>query len=136
MNVLLTVPWDNLGGVCNVVNAVGLHLRDAGHTVHVLLPGDGNRATSCTTRAGLPGFQLNLRPATVAEAPIKGAAAFAAHYRSTQKELRRLIGDLGVQVVNVHFPDASSLHLAIMRKAGIARLVTSVHGADLLPYRI
>src|SRR5437764_2732761 len=109
MNVLLTVPWDNLGGVCNVVNEVALRLRRRGHGVWLLLPGEGNEPTETTSRMGLPAFRLNLRPPHVEEAPVKSRLAFRAHLTRTRQALRGLMGDLGIDVVNIHFPHDSSI---------------------------
>ncbi len=134
MNVLLAVPWDNLGGVCNVVNAVALHLREAGHGAWLLLPGESDRAEETSSRIGLPAVRLNLRPAHVPGARIKGMAAYAFHLRETRRQLRNVLRERSIDVVNVHFPHDSSQHLVAMREAGLCRLVASIHGADLLPY--
>lgn len=134
MNVLLNVPWDNLGGVCNVVNAVGLHLRNQGHAVWLLLPGESNDPQEATSRVGLPVFRLNLRPSRVEGARLKSALGYRVHLQQATRTLRTLLGDLKVEVVNIHFPHDGSRYFAGLSRQGLVKLVTSIHGADLLPY--
>jgi glycosyltransferase involved in cell wall biosynthesis len=134
VNVLFSVPWDNLGGVCGVVNAVALHMQRQGHNAYLLLPSDENELAETTSRAGLPAFRLNVRSAETSNAPLRGLGGFLKSYRRTQRVLRTLTGDLGIDVINVHFVGAPSLHLALTCRKSRSRLVTSIHGADLLPY--
>ena len=134
MNVLLSVPWDNIGGVCNVVNAVASHLRRQGHGAWLLLEGDTDHPVQITSRIGLPAFRLKLRPPAVAGAPVKSRIGYALRRGSALRALRTVIGDLRIDVVNVHFPHDASVYFADLRESGVAKLATSIHGADLLPY--
>ncbi len=136
MNVLLVVPWDNLGGVCGVVNHVALHLRERGHGAFLMLPGESEAPQWGKSRLGLPAVRLNLRPMHVPGRGPRGLAAFAAHLPLAQLRLGRLLRELEIDVVNVHYPTAGSIHFAIARRFSPFRLVTSVHGADLLPYNL
>ncbi len=130
MNVLISVPWDNLGGVCNVVNAVARHLRNHGHGVWLLLPGDTDEPELITSRIGVPAYRLNLRPPENPRAPVKGKLSYLARLPRTRKRLNALLSQLNVDVVNVHFPHDASVYFSDVPQ----KLITSIHGADLLPY--
>ena len=131
MNVLIVVPWDNFGGVSRVVNHVAAALDREGHRVTFLLP--GRNAPGERSAAGFPVRRMRLRPAAVASAPIKSRIAWLATLVPTLRSLRSLIRELRIDVVNVHFPDESAAAIALLRRFTSIRLVTSIHGADLLP---
>lgn len=133
MNVLLVVPWDNLGGVCAVVNRVAKHMRAQGHGVYILLPGVGHWPTEGVSREGHAMFRLNIRSCGSPTRSLRSRLAFALTLPGTLVALAALIRRLRIDVINVHFPDDSSIDFAILRRLGFAKLVTSVHGADLLP---
>lgn len=133
MNVLLVVPWDNIGGVSQVVTHVGQHLRARGHTVHLLLRGDRTRITSGVSRAGFPCYWMYMRPPLVAERRLKSIASFLTWLPFTFGSLASLVRRLRIDVVNVHYPVENSLYFALLKKLRNVHLVTSVHGADMLP---
>src|SRR5258708_34755612 len=133
MNVLMVVSWDNLGGVCGVVNHVATRLRDDGHGVFYLWPGSYARPRAETSREGFPAFRLNWRPTSVRGAELKSRVAFILWLPFTLVTLALLIRRLRVDLVNVHFPGSSDIHFAILRRLGVVKLITSIHGSDLLP---
>ena len=133
MNVLLVVPWDNLGGVSAVVNRVAHHLRDHGHAVWYMIPGDQTRAEPYRSRCGFPGFRMNLRPTVVDGAALRSRIAFAVYLPLTLVLLALLLRRHRIDVVNVHYPGSPAIYFAILTRLGLIRLVTSIHGADLLP---
>jgi glycosyltransferase involved in cell wall biosynthesis len=133
MNVLFVVPWDNLGGVCAVVDRVATHLSARGHSVCLLLPGTSNWPVEGVSRQGHRTFRLNVRPPSLAAHPLRSRFSFGLTLPTTLLGLATLVRRLRIDVVNVHFPDDATLAIALLRRAGVAKLVTSVHGADLLP---
>src|SRR5438067_5375392 len=134
MNVLFVVPWDNIGGVAHVVNRVAHGTRARGHGAYLLLPGDEDRVVASTSREGFPMFSLRLRSPSTPDGSMRSRIAFALTLPLTLLLLARLIRRLDVDIVNVHYPIGESYYFAILRRLGLVRLVTSVHGADLLPY--
>lgn len=133
MNVLHIVAWDNLGGVCRVVNRVGKHLQSRGHGVHLLLAGEGNWPEPIVSREGFPAYRLLLRSPVRHEAPVLSRVAFWLTLPRTLLAIRAIIRRHDIHVVNVHFPAGNTLGIALMRRAWKIRIVTSVHGSDLLP---
>jgi glycosyltransferase involved in cell wall biosynthesis len=136
MNVLFVVPWDNIGGVSHVVNRVARHMRDQKHGAYYLLPllRDGREsANPGVSRIGLPLFRLRLRLPWVPGASFRDRIAFALTLPLTLLKLTRLIRRLQIDVVNIHYPGGHFVYFALLRRFGIVRLVTSIHGADLLP---
>jgi glycosyltransferase involved in cell wall biosynthesis len=134
VNVLIVVPWDQArGGVATVVNNLAKHLVQNGHGVHFLHPGDGARPQPKTTRAGFPGYQLNLRGPAVAHRPLVSAAAFWLRLPGTLLRLRKLLRAHRIDVVSIHYPLPSFLYFALCRLLFGVRVVVSAHGADLMP---
>jgi glycosyltransferase involved in cell wall biosynthesis len=134
VNVLIVVPWDQTrGGVATVVNNLAKHLAQNGHGVHFLHPGDAARPQPKTTRAGFPGYQLNLRGPVVARRPLVSAAAFWLHLPATLLRLRKLLRAHRIEVVSIHYPLPSFLYFALCRLLFGVRVVVSAHGADLMP---
>ena len=133
MNVLFVVPWDNIGGVSHVVNRVAEHLRAQGHGVYFLLPGNQETPTEDVSLAGFPAFRLNLRVPVIPGRQTRSRTAFTLMFPLTLMRLSGLLRRLRIDVVNVHFPGGSGVYFAALRRLGLVRLVTSIHGADLLP---
>jgi glycosyltransferase involved in cell wall biosynthesis len=134
VNVLIVVPWDQTrGGVATVVNNLAKHLVQNGHGVHFLHPGDAERPQPKTTRAGFPGYQLNLRGPVVARRPLVSATAFWLHLPATLLRLRKLLRRHRIKVVSIHYPLPSFLYFALCRLLFGVRVVVSAHGADLMP---
>lgn len=132
MNVLMVVAWDNLGGVSAVVNNAALHLQENGHNVQFLFPEAPAADAPRRTRLGFPAHYLYLRPTSSSENAVRTRVAFLLGFPSTIRALQKLVRELHIDVVNVHFPGTWSVHLAALRKLGSAKLVTSIHGADVL----
>lgn len=132
MNVLMVVSWDNLGGVSGVVNNAATSLRADGHNVHFLFPTARTASDPDTTRLGFPAHYLNLRPVTIRGRKLRSLAAFALNFPGTVNALKALIHDLKIDVVNVHCPGDWGMHFAALRKSGVCKLVTSIHGSDVL----
>lgn len=133
MNVLLVAPWDNIGGVCNVVNRVAQHMRGQGHGVHFLLPGATNELAPGTSREGFSAFRMYLRATSIEGSGIRSRVAFAAYFPVALMRLDALLRREKIDVVNVHYPSSASIYFSWLRRLGRIRLVTSIHGADLLP---
>lgn len=132
MNVLMVVAWDNLGGVSSVVNNAAVHLQKNGHTVHYLFPEIKGPDSPDRTRIGFPAHYMYLRPTWTKGDETRSRLAFIRGFPATILALRRLLRELRIDVVNVHFPGSWSVHFAVLRRMGIAKLVTSIHGADVL----
>ncbi|AHG93604.1 glycosyl transferase group 1 (plasmid) [Gemmatirosa kalamazoonensis] len=133
MNVLFAVPWDNIGGVSHVVNRVAHHVRAQGGGVYFLLPGSHDRPESGVSREGFPAFWLRMRLPWVPGASLRNWLAFFLTLPVTLFWLTRLIRRHSIDVVNIHYPGGHFVYFAILRRFGVVRLVTSIHGADLLP---
>jgi glycosyltransferase involved in cell wall biosynthesis len=133
VNVLIVCAWDNLGGVCGVVNQVAARMRDDGHRVWLLNPGDHNWPVEGESRLGFPAFRIRLRPTFRSKAPLKSLAAFVVRLPFTLFALGWLLVRHRIDVVNLHYPTGALSYFAILRHLGLRKLVTSLHGADLLP---
>ena len=127
------VAWDNLGGVCRVVNRVAEHLEQGGHGVHLLVAGDRTWPEATVSRMGFPAYQLRLRAPAEPNAPVRSRIAFLLTLPRTILAVRSLVRRHRIDVVNVHFPDGNALVFARMRRVWGIRTVTSIHGSDMLP---
>ena len=133
MNVLLVVPWDNVGGVCSVVNQVARHMREQGHRVSLLLPGASSWPVEDVSREGHQLFRLYARPTSFLRGSLRHRIAFVLTLPLTLVALGFLVRRLRINAVNVHFPGDEGIHFAILRRLGLIKLITSVHGTDMLP---
>lgn len=134
MNVLIVVPWDQeRGGVATVVNKLAKHLSENGHTVAFLHPGETERPVSRTTRAGYPGFELNLRSPYIPERSVRSRVAFWLTFPRTLYRLRQLLREQAIDIISIHYPLQAFVYFAFCRWLLGTRLVVSVHGADLMP---
>lgn len=133
--VLLVVPWDQeVGGVASAVGNLALHLRRQGREVVFLHPDEeAEGVRERTTAWGFRGYTMKLRAPSVPGRVLRSRLAFALFLPVTLWRLARLVRRHRVGVVNVHYPVESFLPLALLRRIAGVRLVTSVHGSDLLP---
>jgi glycosyltransferase involved in cell wall biosynthesis len=132
--VLIAAPWDQReGGVASVAGNLAVHLRARGHAVVFLFPEEVRGVVERRTAWGFRGYALNLRPPASPGHPLRGPAAFAATAPATLLRLRRIVRRHGIGIVNAHYAVEPWVHLALLRATSRIRLVTSVHGSDLLP---
>lgn len=129
----MMVAWDNLGGVCRVVNRVSRHLESQGHGVHLLLAGSVSRPEALVSREGFPAYRLSMRSSSDPLRPVRSRIAFLATLPLTLMAVRGILRRHRIDVVNVHFPDGTELAVTFMRRVRGFRIITSVHGRDLLP---
>lgn len=131
--ILFAVPWDqDVGGVASVVGNLATCLRQQGHDIIFVLSAEVDGVQEGTTAWGFPCYRLNLRSARVANGTLRGAFSFTAHLPLSLARLKRIIERHNVQVVNVHYPVEWHVHFALLRKVMGFRLITSVHGSDVL----
>ena len=64
---------------------------------------------------------------------MRGIVAFLVYLPLTMYRLVRLLLSRRIDIVNIHYPLRSFVYFALCRRVMSFRLVTSVHGADLLP---
>ncbi len=133
MNVLIVVPWDQeYGGVASVVRNLAEQLRGRGHGVQFLHPGESSRLRRKTARNGFPAWELDLRAPVLEARPIRSRLAFGAYFGPTLLQLLWLIRRERISIVNLHYPLDRFVWLALCRALTPIRLVTSIHGADLV----
>jgi glycosyltransferase involved in cell wall biosynthesis len=133
VNVLIVVPWDQeFGGVASVVGNLAEQLRARGHGVQFLHPGEGSRLRRKTARNGFPGWELELKAPSVERRPVVSRIAFVLYFVPTLIRLLALLRRERIDVVNIHYPLDVFVWFAFCRAFAPIRLVTSVHGADLV----
>ena len=133
MNVLIVVPWDQeFGGVASVVGNLAEQLRARGHGVQFFHPGEGSRLRRKTARNGFPAWELDLKAPSVERRPILSRIAFLFYFVPTIARLLALLRRERIDVVNIHYPIDPFVWFAFCRALAPIRLVTSVHGADLV----
>jgi glycosyltransferase involved in cell wall biosynthesis len=136
MRTLLVVPWDQTGGgVASVVGNLAHYIQNQGHTVLFFYPGRGKTLSlkKKTTRRGFHGFELRLGLPLRAAYPMLSTIAFLLLLPITLGQLIYLIYRYKIQIVNIHYPVDYFFYFALCRGLLPIKLVTSVHGADLLP---
>ena len=135
MNILIVVPWDQRrGGVASVVGNLGKYLEERGHQVFFFHPdGSALLLKRGITHWGFRGFRLRLWLPFSPNRPVLSTLAFPILFPLALFQLTRLIVQYKIDVINVHYPTASLAYFALCRKVLPIKLVTSIHGADILP---
>jgi glycosyltransferase involved in cell wall biosynthesis len=132
--VLLSLPWDQaFGGVTLVVRNLARYLEECGHRPILLLPGDHERPHPGRAQIGIPAYFQTLRPPVVPGRAPRSLAAFLAYLPSTVAHLAALVRRERISVLNVHYPGENGHYYALVRRALPVRLVTSIHGSDVVP---
>jgi glycosyltransferase involved in cell wall biosynthesis len=137
MKVMLVVPWDaRCGGVVSVAGLLGRYLQDRGHDVLFLHTDEPQVvAKKTTTTWGFPGYRLGLGVPAGARHPMLRTLMIAALLPVRLYQLIRLIRRHRIEVINIHYPLPSYVCFAICRFLLPIRLVTSIHGADVVKRR-
>jgi glycosyltransferase involved in cell wall biosynthesis len=132
--VLLVVPWDQeSGGVTSVARTLATSLQEAGHRPLFLFPGDDDRVRRGRSRLGFEAAWLNLRAPLLRGRRLHSLAGFLAYLPLALRELLALVRRERVSVVNVHYPIENGFWFALLRRLAPVRLVTSLHGSDVVP---
>ena len=133
MNVLIVVPWDQeFGGVASVVRNLAEQLSARGHTVQFFHPGESPRPVRKTARNGFPAWEFDLKSPSVDRRPVLSRIAFLLYLVPTLVRLLTLLRRDRIEVVNIHYPLDSFVWFALCRAIAPIRLVTSIHGGDML----
>jgi glycosyltransferase involved in cell wall biosynthesis len=136
LSVLLVVPWDQeSGGVASVVGYVARHLNAHGHRVLFLHPGRPERIRYRTTKWGFEGVELNLRSPFLEEHPLRSVVAFLVTFPFTLFQLIRLLRKHDIDIVNIHYAGPAFFYFAVCRWLLPIKLVISIHGTDVLPFK-
>lgn len=133
MNVLIVVPWDQeYGGVASVTGNLAEQLRARGHGVQFFHPGEGFSIRRKTARNGFPAWEFELKVPSADRHPLRSRIAFLLHLAPTLVRLLALLRRERIDVVNIHYPIDVFVWFALCRAFASIRLVTSIHGADLV----
>jgi glycosyltransferase involved in cell wall biosynthesis len=134
MRILLVVPTDeDLGGVPYVVGNLARYLQGKGHEVIFLFPGKSIFLKPKVTKWGYPGFELRMQLPFGERHPIVSLTVFLLLFPVIMCQLIRLLQRCRIQIVNVHYPADPFFYFSICRHILRVKLITSVHGADILP---
>jgi glycosyltransferase involved in cell wall biosynthesis len=134
LRVLLVMPEDELvGGVSVAVNNLARHLQASGHEVLFFFPGASNILRECISKSGIRAYRLNLQLPLGDRNPLLNLAAFGVRFPILMAQLLWLLLRYRIQVVNIHFPDDTFFYFALCARILSLALVTSIHGADILP---
>ena len=127
-------PWMRiLGGVPYVVGNLARYLQGRGHEVIFLFPGKSIFLKPKVTKWGYPGFELRMQLPFGERHPIVSLTVFLLLFPVIMCQLIRLLQSYRIQIVNVHYPADLFFYFSICRHLQRVKLITSVHGADILP---
>lgn len=116
-----------------VVRELVRSLRDRGHEVVLCFPWSEDGTVEHFSHDGVPSYRLRLRPPRDPDRPVVGSLAFLAYLFGTLRALNGILRDEDVDVVNIHYPEPSSVHyLLAARWAGVP-VLSSAHGTDVFP---
>ena len=139
MRTLFVVPHDEeFGGVASVFGNLARHLQNRGHEVIFLHQSKAVFLKPKTTKWGFPGFEIRMqlpfgaRHTVGTRHPVVSLIFFLLLFPVTMYQLIRLIKRHRIQIVNIHYPTDRSFYCAICRWILPIKLITSVHGADIL----
>ncbi len=134
MNILFVTPFflPQTGGVATYVEEIQRSLRDRGHKVLVLRPGDSDSISPCPYNDDGSVFQFYMRPMWFSSSPIKGLAATIFYFFPTLWRLSRFLADHDVQLVCLEYPLPNVFYFALLRLVKRFRIVVGLHGDDVL----
>ncbi len=136
MNVLICCPpWvDELSGVGSVVKYLGEHLAARGHRV-VFFSSAGEGPLRLTRRWEFDAFECGMRNPMVEGHLVKSLVAGGIYLPSVLRSLFKVVRSRRIHIVNVHYLLSSFVYFGLYRRVcpGRVRLVSSIHGADLIP---
>lgn len=115
------------------MDTLGSHLQRTGHEVLLVFPWSEEEIRRGESKLGFPCYRMRLRPPFERERPIRSSAAFALRLPGTVRRIIGLIRQHDIDIVNVHYPERSSLHYALAALWTGVPLVVSVHGTDAFP---
>lgn len=134
MNVLSVVPWDQeFGGVASVVGNLARYMSETKHQTIFMHPGSHDILSRGVTKWGFVGYKLRFRAPVVEGHIIKSLLSFLIFLPFTLIQIIYVLIINKVKIINIHYPLNDFLYFAICRKILGIKLVTSVHGADILP---
>jgi len=130
---LFVVPWDlhHPGGVTQVViNLYKECARQGKYRPLVLILDWNARSPVYVNDSSCRTVHLRVRQPDVS---MKGLLAWVLALGPGLLQLRRLLRQENVHVINVHYPDTSAFAFALLRQCGLfrGRLLFSFHGMDL-----
>ena len=88
MNILIVVPWYKpvIGGVVYAVEKVCKALKEAGHNVIILIPGDSKEITPTGVDGDVQIYEFNFRSPYSAKYPIRSLVAYLAYPQPLSSE--------------------------------------------------
>jgi phosphatidylinositol alpha-1,6-mannosyltransferase len=116
-----------------VVTNLAKHLEQRGHGVVMLHPGHSERPALRKTIRGFTGYEYNLRTPLIRDRPVRSLIAFLVYLVPTLLRLSSILRYHRIGIVNIHYPVEGFVYFGILRYLLPAKLVISVHGADLFP---
>lgn len=132
---LFVLPWSlkETGGVNEVVkNLVRRFQAGAAFAPHVLISSE--TADPDTRDLGIGHVHcLNLWPPVDQRHPVKALLSFVFRFYGRCRKIMRIVKQLNITVINLHFPGLEALNLVLMRKMGLLRgkLILSFHLSDV-----
>lgn len=134
MNILLVTPffYPQTGGVATYLEEIQRSLRDRGHHVVVLRPGDSDSISPCSHGEAGSVYQFYMRPMWFQSSPIKGLAATLYYFLPTLWRLSRFLSNHEIQLVCLEYPLPNVFYFLILRAWKSFKLVVGIHGDDVL----
>ena len=135
MRTLFVVPRDQeFGGVAAVVGNLSKYLKEKGHEVFFFHPDPRAILVRMQeTKWNFPGYRLKLVLPFTKNYPIMSTMAFILVFPYAMYQLTKLIKRNRIQIVNIHYPINTFFYFVLCCKILGIPLVTSVHGADIMP---
>ncbi len=134
MNILFVTPFflPQTGGVATYVEEIQRALRDRGHKVLVLRPGDSDSISPCPCNDDNSVFQFYMRPFWFSSSLIKGLVATIFYFLPTLWRLSRFLADHEIQLVCLEYPLPNVFYFALLRRVQCFKIVVGLHGDDVL----
>jgi glycosyltransferase involved in cell wall biosynthesis len=134
MKIMIAVPQDEeVGGVSYVVRNLARYLKSRGHEVVFLFPGKAFVTKPKTTSLGFPGFEIRMQLAFGERHWLVSILVFVILFPVGVFQLIRLMQKQRTQIINIHYPTDCFFYVAVCSRLLSIPLVTSVHGADVVP---
>jgi glycosyltransferase involved in cell wall biosynthesis len=134
---LFVLPWDlhHAGGVNQVVINLYRECERSGLMRPLVLVLDwSHRSAVEKTELGCRTVHLRVKPPYVGgRRRMRGFISYLVGLPATIRDLRKLIEQYNIKVINTHYPTLEALNFAILKTSGLFRgkLLLSFHGLDI-----
>ncbi len=133
---LFVLPWslEDTGGVNHVVRRLIRYFRAGGRfSPQLLVTSLAAKAADETVPDAVKHISMDISTPLDHQHPIRALLSFVYHFPSTCRQLRHIVNQYGIRIINPQFPNLSSLMFIALKRFGQfdGKIILSFHGTDV-----